>query len=1295
MEFRWNSTEFQSNFVIFHFVALFHDATANNTAHPVLLSGVKSIGQSDSDHRSPFKRPGICFPTGFDADFRGKSKFTARMNISEGRESRGIDNLDMAKLVTDFRRDALSATPATLDNMGLFTMHHNAGNASDRSSTAGPMYHGLPIVSATATPTVRAPGEATAAAAVLSKRPDSIMSTAKQIAKAIKPSSAAKNARLNEANKTNGFMRHVSGSTVVSAAVPSSLQVAKQTPVEIRPLQPAGSQQQPLHQSVPLAFFGLHAPTATAANTPMLFMQQPLDNGCRFQPTAALNIAPVQQQHSSTTTSTTGATTTTQASTLPRFTIPQPQRASSVMHSPTPVVKPPRLQGLAAKRKPAAAKATTPSAIKPELKPKPMSLLRPGPAILDLTGAGGGPKPKRTSNGDEAQAAPKKRPRKKPASVADSHAPPLMTPLAGAQAVRFLEGPYQTLQLQQQSLPGIAAMMPHHDRSAAADSSVGLPASGSFSAATADLVSSSTESDSVPSISIVTTVAPPLLPQVPHMPPLENGSLLKLSSASGSSNNKSPATLHLASPSRGGGGGQDSANENDSGTDLMCSESLGGALSPSPPVMMMHVKSTAVSGGLTSTASETENGAFRKKTRLIYDSGVRKINQINQETSGGGAGGAMEHHAAANGTDLRTTVGGACSVEKPVLGTCNTNRNSILNNTKSTPMPETKPVKKTRKPRSDKGISPRLPKSKKEKAVVTTTKVVAVKLELKRLDTEEQTVARMKRLAHKWPSIPENSLRWLVATKSVGLLKMIRWLRLVDRASMQAELAKNLEKVEILQDRKIQAIMELEKLQAPFEPRLLHFLHPQDQERKCRLLKKYYANHRLSVKETKWLREHYDRLRSAEDALPGFGASTERTFEKPIIVPITKTPAVVAAVLPCPTTACTSGVAVPHPGNERGNFQPDHVPPPCKFPSTSAGIAPPPVTAKYSAAVVRPEVVVPAAPSVSGISVQTVHQFVRKFPDSTRAVIEVDRDGVPCAVLLLIQQPNSKAVHIKKTLKRPALGFASMKDAYEAATTALDHLVMKFLCVPAFPLLVRYPITPGLVNDHLPPPPPISAAPSVPTGDRASVLSFNRHIHGWETIQYVDDADVGQSSHHHHHLEDVVNDHDFDLANDLLPVRQSGLLNSNAICLPENEVKSTCLQQFGTQIASRRPLDLTAVANDPVEQRRWLCWELRHLAQQYFALDAAHQAREAWYARFVDDLLKRSPLEDVPAGTVARALRCLELARTTLRKPKQTTALVHRIIRMGEQVRDVLESYKRERPVTRRRKAKLTGQLAK
>ena len=62
-------------------------------------------------------------------------------------------------------------------------------------------------------------------------------------------------------------------------------------------------------------------------------------------------------------------------------------------------------------------------------------------------------------------------------------------------------------------------------------------------------------------------------------------------------------------------------------------------------------------------------------------------------------------------------------------------------------------------------------------------------------------------------------------------------------------------------------------------------------------------------------------------------------------------------------------------------------------------------------------------------AVQTAHQFVRKFPDSTKAVIEFGPDDTAVAVLLLIQQPNAKTVQVKKNVKVPVQGFTSKEES--------------------------------------------------------------------------------------------------------------------------------------------------------------------------------------------------------------------------------------------------------------------------
>ena len=162
----------------------------------------------------------------------------------------------------------------------------------------------------------------------------------------------------------------------------------------------------------------------------------------------------------------------------------------------------------------------------------------------------------------------------------------------------------------------------------------------------------------------------------PALPPLDShGAAMKVSVIGGHAELPIITPIHAAttllqphlhtttlssSPNR-----QDSANENDSGTDLFCRDSPPGLVSPPLPPPAAVLKPASVGHG-----HETENGAFRKKTRLIYDSGVRKFQQINHETVGGGGGEQQQH--TVNGTDLRTSVIG----EKPVLIASNTNRSS-------------------------------------------------------------------------------------------------------------------------------------------------------------------------------------------------------------------------------------------------------------------------------------------------------------------------------------------------------------------------------------------------------------------------------------------------------------------------------------------------------------------------------------------------------------------------------------------------------------------------------------------
>ena len=117
-------------------------------------------------------------------------------------------------------------------------------------------------------------------------------------------------------------------------------------------------------------------------------------------------------------------------------------------------------------------------------------------------------------------------------------------------------------------------------------------------------------------------------------------------------------------------------------------------------------------------------------------------------------------------------------------------------------------------------------------------------------------------------------------------------------------------------------------------------------------------------------------------------------------------------------------------GNERGNFvngllnENNHAP----RPSTSSNLEEKPQASRTLEE--RTDGQDSQLPlQISACDVQSAHQFVRKFPDSTRAVIEMNKDEVPCAVILLIQQPNSKAVHIKKRLKPPEQPFRSKDEA--------------------------------------------------------------------------------------------------------------------------------------------------------------------------------------------------------------------------------------------------------------------------
>lgn len=241
----------------------------------------------------------------------------------------------------------------------------------------------------------------------------------------------------------------------------------------------------------------------------------------------------------------------------------------------------------------------------------------------------------------------------------------------------------------------------------------------------------------------------------------------------------------------------------------------------------------------------------------------------------------------------------------------------------------------------------------------------------------------------------------------------------------------------------------------------------------------------------------------------------------------------------------------------------------------------------------------------------------------------------------------------------------------------MDHLVVKYLCLPAYPVHVRYPLAPGCLNDHF----PVTSSPPPNT----SRWNFNKEIHGWETVQYIDATDLGSGSLG----QETVQDQDFDLANDRLSASSSSAQQPSLIqkyhqvfplCLSETDKP---YQKLEKQINSRRNINLTVMANDPIGQRRWLSWDCRHLSQQYFELDTSQQLCEKWT---VDTLEKMKNLK-LPEKCMARASRLLELTKDGIKKPKSSVAVVMKTIKLGQQVKDVLDSYKKERPMTRRKRA--------
>ena len=82
-------------------------------------------------------------------------------------------------------------------------------------------------------------------------------------------------------------------------------------------------------------------------------------------------------------------------------------------------------------------------------------------------------------------------------------------------------------------------------------------------------------------------------------------------------------------------------------------------------------------------------------------------------------------------------------------------------------------------------------------------------------------------------------------------------------------------------------------------------------------------------------------------------------------------------------------------------------------------------------------------------AVQAAHQFVRKFPDSTKAVIELGHDEMAVAVLLLIQQPNAKTVQVKKDVREPPFGFKNKEESVSCKNHIFE-LCFAFvqLCAP-------------------------------------------------------------------------------------------------------------------------------------------------------------------------------------------------------------------------------------------------------
>ena len=202
--------------------------------------------------------------------------------------------------------------------------------------------------------------------------------------------------------------------------------------------------------------------------------------------------------------------------------------------------------------------------------------------------------------------------------------------------------------------------------------------------------------------------------------------------------------------------------------------------------------------------------------------------------------------------------------------------------------------------------------------------------------------------------------------------------------------------------------------------------------------------------------------------------------------------------------------------------------------------------------------------------------------------------------------------------------------------------------MPQFPVQVRYPLSAGYLDEEWKDT-KVLADPSF--------HEFNRTLRTWEAIHSIDESSLLSEE-----------------------VKEDAAIDART---RPSEDGCSIIQKLKQQTGVRRPVDLTMMANDPVGQRRYLCWELRHLSQQYWELDACQREREVWHTKMLNTLKECA----VPDETMLKAARCIELTRDGLKRPKSSTVLVNKTIKMGEQVRDVLESYKKERPMTRRKKA--------